>query len=52
MNKELKKRLKKIRVTVVKDMPDLDKDPYFVKKDQQAKAFIEKHGLPDFDKHK
>lgn len=34
------------QVTVVHDMRDYSKDPYFVKKLEKAKAFIEKNGLP------
>jgi hypothetical protein len=37
-------------VTIDPNMPDLSKDPYFVKKAEKARAFIAKHGLPKDDK--
>jgi hypothetical protein len=43
---------KKYSLDVIIDpnMPDLSKDPYFVKKAEKARAFIAKHGLPKDDK--
>jgi len=32
-------------------MPDVSKDPFFVKKAERAKALIAKYGLPKEDKH-
>jgi len=32
---------------IVKGMPDYCKDPYFVKKNEAAREFIKKHGLPE-----
>lgn len=34
-------------ITVVKRMRDYSKDPYFIKKHEEAKAFIKKYGLPE-----
>lgn len=40
-------------ITVVQDMRDYSKDPFFVKKLESARAFIAKHGLPkEWDKSK
>lgn len=39
-------------VTVVKKMRNYDNDPFFVKKKEEAIAFLEKHGLPDGTKFK
>lgn len=40
-------------ITVVKKMKDYSKDPYFVKKAERARAFLEKHPLPEsFTKRK
>jgi len=41
-----------INVTVVKKMRDYSQDPFIKKKAERAKAFIKKHGLPDFSKNK
>ena len=37
-------------ITIDPNMPDLSKDPFFVKKAESARAFIAKHGLPKDDK--
>jgi hypothetical protein len=37
-------------ITIDPNMPDLSKDPFFVKKAESARAFIAKHGLPKEDK--
>lgn len=34
-------------ITIVKKMRNYDNDPFFVKKKEDAIAFLEKHGLPD-----
>jgi hypothetical protein len=39
-------------VTVVKKMRDYSKEPFFVKKKEDAMAFLEKYGLPDGTKFK
>ena len=36
---------KPVRSRIDKNMPDFSKDPVFVKKDEKAARFIEKHGL-------
>lgn len=41
------KKQKKSRVAVVKKMRDYSNEPAFKKKDEEAKAFLEKHGLPE-----
>lgn len=41
-----KKRLSVPEVKVDKNMKSYANDPFFVKKAQEAKAFIDKHGLP------
>jgi hypothetical protein len=42
-----------LNITIVKELRDYSKDPYFVKKAEEAKAFIKKHGIPeDFKKKK
>jgi len=33
-------------VTVDKNMKDYSNDPFFVKKTEEAAAFLKKHGLP------
>lgn len=48
-------RIKKIdtsEIKVVKNMRDYSNDPYFIKKAERAKAFIEKYGLPFQEKDK
>jgi hypothetical protein len=49
MLSELKK--KQIKKKVVKSkggrkIQDFSNDPFFVKKDEESKAFLEKHGFP------
>lgn len=39
-------------VTVVKKMRDYSNEPFFIKKKEDAIAFLEKHGLPDGSKFK
>jgi hypothetical protein len=34
-------------ITVVENMPDYSKDPYFVKKAENARKLLEKHPLPE-----
>ena len=41
------KKQKKSQVAVVKKMRDYSNEPAFKKKDEEAKAFLEKHGLPE-----
>jgi hypothetical protein len=43
---EKKKTVKK-KVVVDKNMRDYSKEPVFIKKHQEAWAFIQKHGLPE-----
>ena len=43
---------KDIAVTVVKKMRDYSQDPFFRKKAEKAKAFLEKYGLPPQTKKK
>lgn len=38
---------KNTRVRIDKNMPDYSKDPVFVKKNEEATAFLKKHGLPE-----
>ena len=38
------------KVTVLDDFPYVDNDPAFVKKLEEARAFIKEHGLPDWNK--
>jgi len=35
-----------LNITIVKELRDYSKDPYFVKKAEEAKEFLKKHGLP------
>jgi hypothetical protein len=35
-----------LQITVVNNMPDYGKDPYFVKKLEKARAALEKIGVP------
>jgi hypothetical protein len=37
-------------ITIDPNMPDVSKDPFFVKKAERAKALIAKHGLPKDEK--
>lgn len=39
-------------ITVDPNMRDYNKDPYFIKKAEKARAFIEKHGLPKKEQKK
>jgi hypothetical protein len=34
-------------IIVVKELKDYSKDPYFVKKAEKAREFLEKHPLPE-----
>jgi hypothetical protein len=47
MSKNKLKTFNTGNITVDKNMPDYTKDPYFVKKAEKAREFIDKHGLPD-----
>ncbi len=41
------KEIKKIGNTIISDkVRDYGNDPFFVKKNQQSKEFLEKHGFP------
>lgn len=51
MSKALKK-FDTSNIIIVKEMRDYSKDPYFIKKAEDARAFIEKHGLPESFKKK
>lgn len=35
-----------LQITIVHNMPDYSKDPYFVKKLEKARATLERVGLP------
>ena len=35
-----------LKVVIVKKMKDYSKEPFFVKKAEDAKAILKKHGLP------
>ena len=37
----------KLRVTVSSEVKDYSKDPYFVKKAEEARKFLEKHPVPE-----
>lgn len=52
MSAELIKKAREINVTIVKDMRDYSQDPFVKKKAERAKAFLEKHPLPEMDKKK
>jgi hypothetical protein len=42
-----------LKITIVKELRDYSKDPFFIKKREEAIKFIEKHGIPeDFKKKK
>jgi len=45
-------RKKEISVTVVRKMRDYSQDPFFRKKAEKVKAFLEKYGLPPQTKKK
>ena len=34
-------------ITVVKDMEDISKDPFIVKKNEEATEFLKKHPIPN-----
>lgn len=36
-----------IKVTIVKELPDYSKDPFFIKKKEEAIKFLEEHGVPE-----
>jgi|GEM_PF-511005 len=40
------------QITIVKNMRDYSKDPYFVKKFEEAKIFLKKHPIPERFKNK
>jgi hypothetical protein len=42
-----KRKPKNSKITVVSNMPDYSKDPFFVKKAQRSKEFLDKHGFPE-----
>jgi hypothetical protein len=35
-----------IKVTIVKELRDYSKDPFFIKKKEEAIKFLEEHGVP------
>ncbi len=37
----------KINATIHNQMRDYSKDPYFIKKDEEADAFLKKNGFPE-----
>jgi hypothetical protein len=39
-------KIQPLQITIVKELRDYSKDPYFVKKAEEAKEFLKKHGLP------
>lgn len=41
-----------IKITIVKEMRDYSKDPYFVKKAEEMKEFLKKHPIPESSKKK
>ena len=41
------RKQQKSQVTVVKKMRDYSQEPAFQKKEEKAKAFLAKHGLPE-----
>ena len=43
---KLKSKLLYIKIKVNKDLPDYSKDPFFVKKKEEAIAFLKKAGFP------
>lgn len=43
---ESQKKQKKSRVKVSNKVKDYSSDPFFVKKADESKAFLEKHGFP------
>ena len=47
MSKKNKKQKHLSHITVDPNMPDFSKDPYFVQKNERAKAFLEKHPIPE-----
>ena len=47
MTTTAEKKQKKSRVAVVKKMREYSKEPAFQKKDEEAKAFLKRHGLPE-----
>jgi hypothetical protein len=44
---EKTKKQKPEEIAVVKKMRDYSKEPAFQKKQEKAKAFLQKHGLPE-----
>lgn len=47
-----KKKIKNDNIIIVEKMRDYSNDPFFKKKAEKAKAFLEKHGIPDSFKKK
>jgi hypothetical protein len=54
MNNNSKKRKHLPGITVNPNLPDLSKDPYVLKKVEEARAFFAKHPIPEdlFEKSK
>jgi len=46
MLRESQKKQKKSRVKVSNKVKDYGSDPFFVKKADESKSFLEKHGFP------
>jgi hypothetical protein len=47
MNNNSKKRKHLPGITVNPNLPDLSKDPYVLKKVEEARAFLAKHPIPE-----
>ena len=45
--KRPKKANRKGKITITDNVKDYSSDPFFVKKAQEAKAFLKSHGLPN-----
>jgi hypothetical protein len=46
-NKKTKTKKKGAKFTISKDVPDYGNDPFFIKKAQESKEFLEKNGFPE-----
>jgi hypothetical protein len=47
-----KSTIGKLQVTIVKELPDLSKDPTIIKRAEEAKEFLKKYGMPESFKKK
>jgi hypothetical protein len=52
MSVTIDKIYESINITIVKKLRDYSNDPFFKKKTEEAKKFINKHGLPESFKQK